>query len=124
MGAKDFTELVVWQLADELRRGIVAFTAIPPASRDGRFCLNLRDASESVCRNIAEGFGRRCPPQFSQFLTIALGSLPEIRDQLIAARHRGYLDVHAFRRLSALARRTNETGTVLQRYLDGLDRRR
>lgn len=119
MGAKDFRELQAWQLADELRRGVVAFTARPPAARDGRFCLNLREAAESVCRNIAEGFGRRRPAQFSQFLRIALGSLDEVRDQLIAARQRGYLDPATFQRLSGLARRTKQVGDALRRHLEG-----
>jgi len=120
MGARDFRELEVWRLADELRRGIVAVTARPPAARDGRFCLNLRDAAESVCRNIAEGFGRRRPAQFAQFLRIALGSVEEVRDQLIAARCRGYLDLATFQHLSGLARRTKQVGDALHRYLDGL----
>ena len=124
MAAREFQELEVWQLADELRCGVVAFTARPPAARDGRFCNNIRDAAESVCRNIAEGFGRRRPPQFSQFLTIALGSLKEVHDQLIAAHHRNYLDPGTFQRLAGLARRTGQIGAALQRYLDGLDGRR
>ena len=38
-----------------------------PASRDVDFRNEIRDASDSAQRNIAEGFGRYSPPQFVNF---------------------------------------------------------
>jgi four helix bundle protein len=62
MVANDFTELVAWQLAEELDR----FMSDAP-------------------RNIAEGFGRFAPKEFAQFLRIAIGSEHETRNHILKA---------------------------------------
>jgi hypothetical protein len=38
VGARRFQELAAWQLADELRRDVVAFCEKPPACHHGKFC--------------------------------------------------------------------------------------
>jgi hypothetical protein len=54
---KSHTELICWQLADELRQLIIEHTADgTAAARDFRFTGNLRDAIASACRNQSEGF--------------------------------------------------------------------
>jgi four helix bundle protein len=52
MRIDDFRSLIVWQLADELRREILAFTDTGPASRDFKYRDQIRDAIASVCRNL------------------------------------------------------------------------
>lgn len=120
MGARTYRDLEAWQLADDLRREVIAFTAKPPASRDLRFCSGIRDAAGSVCRNLAEGFGRRRPREFAQYARIALGSLAEVQDQFLDARHRHYLSNADFTRLLALSERVRQTTKGLHAYLDGL----
>ena len=44
---------------------------------------NLRRASRSITRNIAEGFGRYHYKENIQFCRISIGSLFEIKDDLI-----------------------------------------
>jgi four helix bundle protein len=46
----------------------------------------LRRASVSVASNIAEGRGRLNTGEFRQFLGVALGSIFEVKTQLIVAR--------------------------------------
>ena len=46
----------------------------------------LRRASVSVASNIAEGRGRLNPAEFRQFLGLALGSIFEVKTQLIVAK--------------------------------------
>jgi len=55
-GAKNHKELIVWQVADELRMKVYQLTAGRPASRDFKFCDQLRDAVGGIPSNIAEGF--------------------------------------------------------------------
>jgi hypothetical protein len=60
-GAKSYQVLVAWQLAYELERQVFALTATGPVVKDFRFCDQIRDASASAPRNIAEGFARFRP---------------------------------------------------------------
>jgi len=117
MAARAYTELEAWQLADDLRREVIALSARPPFSEDLRFCNNLRDSCASVCRNIAEGFARRRPRQFAHFMVIALGSLAETSDQLLEARHRGLLSDAELESLTRLTVRVRRTSEGLLRYL-------
>jgi four helix bundle protein len=90
--AKEFTDLVAWQLADELRRFVLAITAAPHVARDFKYCNQCKDAARSVASNIAEGFGRFRHREFAQFLRIAIGSLSEVSDLLIDGHERGYVN--------------------------------
>jgi four helix bundle protein len=73
MGAKQYRDLVAWQLAVELKRAVFEAMARGPASRDLRFCDQIRAASRSVSANIAEGFCRYTHREFARFLRIARG---------------------------------------------------
>jgi four helix bundle protein len=105
MGARNFKELLAWQAADALRRGVIAATASGAGSRDFTFVDQIRRAANSACANIAEGFGRYQHKEFAQFLSIAKGSLAEVQDHLTAAEAMGYLDAEATRTLNREADR-------------------
>jgi four helix bundle protein len=75
--AKRYDELVAWQLAHELKIGIYKLTESGSVTRDFDFYHQLRESAASAPSNIAEGFGRYRPPQFRQFLDIAIASLTD-----------------------------------------------
>jgi four helix bundle protein len=79
-GARHFRELIVWQLADELRRETLALTERPDFARDFKLREQAEDAIHSTCRNIAEGFGCDTHREFARFLVIARRSLNELQD--------------------------------------------
>jgi four helix bundle protein len=106
VGARRLEELVVWQLANELRSRVYEITASGPVANDFRFRDQIRDASSSVARNIAEGFGRYRHREFAQFLVIARGSLLEIIDHLYDGAARKHWDAEATTELHALCNRT------------------
>jgi four helix bundle protein len=54
---------------------VFAFTATAPASRDFKYCDQIRSSSSSAPANIAQGFGRFRPREFARFLEIARASL-------------------------------------------------
>jgi four helix bundle protein len=84
MGAKNFRELVAWQLARELRRLIARLLRKPAMAHDADLAYQLRKAARSTTGNIAEGFS--CThAEFARFLDIAARSLREIEDRLIEA---------------------------------------
>jgi hypothetical protein len=59
--AKDFTELIAWQRADDLERFVLEIVKRPSLARDIDYCRLTADAAASAPRNIAEGFGRFAP---------------------------------------------------------------
>jgi len=122
MGVKDFRDLVAWQLADELRREVIAFTAKETVARDFRYCNQVRDASSSACRNTSEGFGRFRPAENARFLEFAHASLSEVQDGLIEAKQKKYIDDQLYDRLWTLSRRALGANTNYMKYLQGCAR--
>jgi four helix bundle protein len=104
MGVRRLQDLVAWRLSYELRREVFALTAAGAVARDVSFCEQIRDASASAPRNIAEGFGRYAPLEFARFLQMARGSLVETEHHLLDGRDRGYFDPQVSARPSNLAR--------------------
>ena len=121
MVAKRFEDLIVWQLAHELEEEVFAFTANSPASRDFKFCDQIRDAIRSVKRNVAEGFGKYYPKEFSRFLRIAAGSLHETKNHLRDGSDRNYLTPEKFEQLTRLCLRAIKANNKLIAYLARCD---
>jgi len=117
MGARHFTELVVWQLADDLREFVHDLLRDGSAAKDWKFADQLRDASDGVCRNIAEGFGRYSHPDFARFLTIAKSSLDETEDGLRARRVKGHWGDDVVEQGIRKVNRTGKAMSNLMRYL-------
>src|SRR5215204_4369296 len=80
--AKKFRELVVWQLAFELKSRVIMLLQSGPASKDFKFRDQLADSARSVPRNIAEGYGRFNPTEIAQFVDFARASLDETENHL------------------------------------------
>jgi four helix bundle protein len=117
MGIKNLEEFQLWQLATQLFELVVAITDRSPALRDGKYCDQIRDAARSVCSNLAEGYGRYSPAEFSRFITIALGSLKEVRSLLHEARLRRFATDEEVSRGLDLARRIKSGGASMKTYL-------
>ena len=115
--AKSFTELDAWQLANQLKLGIYELIRSGEAARDFEFRNQIRNAAASAPRNIAEGFGRFLPRDFSQYLRIANGSLMETSNHLQDGCDRGYFKPADIAPLQTLARRASAATTSLIRYL-------
>ncbi len=117
-GVSRYEDLVCWQLADELHREVCAVTEAGPASKDFKFRDQIRESSASAMRNIAEGFGRYWPAEFSRFMSIARASLMETHASARIGHVRGYFTQEQTDRLQALATRAGKASTQLIRYLD------
>jgi four helix bundle protein len=115
--ATKFEELLVWQLMHELHIEVWKATETPPAARDFRFRDQIRDASESTVRNVAEGFGRFNPGQFAAFLDISRASALETKALLKKGLDVGYWSENEFKRLDTLADRGLQALAKFQRYL-------
>jgi four helix bundle protein len=82
---QDARDLTVWQRAIDLTVCIYKLTRKFPKEETYGLVSQLRRAAVSVASNIAEGRGRLNTAEFRQFLGIALGSIFEIKTQLVVA---------------------------------------
>jgi four helix bundle protein len=115
--AKRYQDLVAWQLAEQLRREVIAFTGRPAVARDRQFCDQIRDAAASGPNNITEGFLRYSHRDFARFALIARSSIGETQTELGDARDRRYLSEADYERLRTLAERALAAVTGLHTYL-------
>ena len=116
-GARDFTELICWRLADELKVALYAVANRPNVLRDFAYREQLRRAAASTPSNIAEGFGRRTNAEFARFLDVARGSLMECQNHLKDGVDRGHMTQAEAADLMTLARRASGAVAGLQRHL-------
>jgi len=81
MKVERFEDLDIWKEARELYGLVFEITSSVPFASDFRFRDQIRAASGSVMDNISEGFDRGGNKEFSQFLSISMGSAAEVRSQ-------------------------------------------
>ena len=86
-----FEDIEAWQAARRLRQSVYRLTKTKPFAPDFALGDQIRRAAISPGSNIAEGFERGGNREFIQFLSIAKGSLGEIKDQLYCALDEAYL---------------------------------
>src|SRR6185503_10034400 len=91
-----FEDLVAWQKARSLTRGIYQMTRQGAFAKDFGLGNQIQRAAVSVMSNIAEGFERGTRGEFHQFLSIAKASCAELRSQLYVALDIGYIDQQQF----------------------------
>jgi four helix bundle protein len=116
-----FEDLVVWQKARALTAAIYEATASGGFARDYGLTDQMRRAAVSIMSNIAEGFERGRPPEFSHFLLIAKGSCAELRAQLYVACDVSHLSRETFDTLLAQA---DEVGRMLSGLRATVERKR
>lgn len=117
VGAKTFTELSAWQLANRLKTAIYEVTARPAVARDVEFCKQVRRSSSSIPANIAEGFAYYRHREFARYVSIARGSLMETQNHLIDANDRGHIHEAEFKTLWELSSQAMGAVTGLLKYL-------
>jgi four helix bundle protein len=89
--ARHYSDLIVWKLAEEIRIKVFGLTDKPAFAADLRARSQAEDAVNSICRNIAEGFGCETHAEFARFLEISRRSLNELHDILHGARLKKYV---------------------------------
>ena len=111
------TELIVWQLADELRTDVFRLAERDSVQRDFRFRDQLRGAVSSIAANITEGYGRTNHTDFARFLDFAMGSLRETENWLIDGVGRRYWTEAESAPARRLCKRLTVAITNLRKYL-------
>ena len=85
-------DLKIWQISKEIAVSIYKLKE-EKLNKDFSFRDQIRRSSVSVTSNIAEGFGRDGNKEFIQFLSVAKGSLFELKTQLLIAVEIDYLSL-------------------------------
>lgn len=103
--AHHYSQLIVWKLAEEIRIEVFKLTAKPLFAADFKAKRQGEDAANSVCRNIAEGFGCETHAEFARFLEISRRSLNEVHDVLHGAELKEYVSPSELTPIRQLSRR-------------------
>ncbi len=111
MAIRSYEDLDVWREAMMLVAAVYEASAKFPA--DERFGLTsqLRRAAVSVPSNIAEGHARSSTRDFLRFLSMAMGSLAELRTQFLIAEQQGFVAVDS---LDPVFARVDTVGRLLR----------
>lgn len=118
---KKFTELEVWQLANQLQLKVFSVSSTALLKNDFALKDQMNRSSGSIADNIAEGFGRGGRLEFIQFLTIARASASELQSQLIRTLSRKYISQEVYDELSELADKTGSKIGAFIKYLNKSD---
>ena len=84
-------KLDVWKEGVALATDVYKITETFPKSEVYALASQMRRAAVSVPSNIAEGAARHSQKEFSQFLSIAGGSISELDTQMEIAYNLGYI---------------------------------
>lgn len=115
-----FEELEIWQEARGLAQRIFeAYTNSESFSKDYKLKEQINRSSGSIMDNIAEGFERNGRKEFIQFLSIAKGSVGEVKSQLCRAFDRGYVSKELF---DTLYGKADELGRKIGGFISYLNK--
>lgn len=112
-----FEDLIAWRKAVGLTVAVYDVSGDGAFGRDFALKDQIRRAANSVSANIAEGFGRHGPREFVHSLSIALGSLAEVKSHLHTALRIGWIQRSEVDRLYAQADEVARVIFGLQRFL-------
>jgi len=114
---KRYQDLIVWQVADELRVEVYRLVANGPASLDWKFRDQIRDAAASVPANIAEGYRRFSSKDFARFVQVAYASAGETQNWIDDGAARGHWREEELQSVRRILRRLDPPLRRLLRYL-------
>jgi four helix bundle protein len=86
-----FEDIDAWQIARELTRDMYAVSSSGEFARDFGLKDQTRRAAVSIMADIAEGYERGGNREFIQFLSMAKGSVGELRSHIVVATDLKYI---------------------------------
>ena len=114
---RDYQDLEVWQMAMDLCEKVYRLTSGFPRQETYGLTSQMQRAAVSIPSNIAEGRMRGTTREFAHFVTVARGSLAELRTQIILAGRLDYVTGEHVTEVSELAERLAQRLNALRRSL-------
>lgn len=114
-----FEDLRVWQRSMDLVDAVYNLTELWPRREMFGLTNQIRRAAVSIPSNIAEGQGRKSDADFARFLTLSLGSLMELRTQLLIGVRRKFSTHEQATVPAAIAEEVGKMLNSLHRKLKG-----
>lgn len=102
MPTKTYQELTVWQKAMDLVVEIYKKTEQLPRSETYGLMSQLRRAAIAIPSNIAEGYRRRSPKEYANFLNIAYASGAELETQIEITKRLQFIEASSWKVADAL----------------------
>ena len=109
-----FEDIVAWQKARELTKGIYAQTKLSAFAKDFGLKDQIQRALVSIMGNVAGGFDRGGDKEFVQFLSVSKGSCGEVKSHLYVALDQQYVTPAQFTHLYNSA---DEVGRLLSGFM-------
>ena len=114
---RSYKDLKAWRMACDLAEDVFKETKQYPRDELYGLTSQTRRAAVSVAANIAEGAGRSGPQEYAHFVSIAAGSLAELRTLLELAARFDYVPRPT---VDALDARADEIARMLHGLRRGL----
>ena len=115
-----FEELEIWQEARRFAQTVFeAYTNSESFLKEYKLKEQINRSGGSIMDNIAEGFERHGRNECIQFLSIAKGSLGEVKTQLHRTFDRSYISKEVF---DALYSKADELGRKIGGFISYLDK--
>ena len=115
---KTFRDLILWQKAHQLVLFIYRITKNFPNEEKFGLISQMRRAAVSIPSNVVEGHSRKGKKEFINFLSIANGSLNELRYQVLLSKDLDYIDIKIFEELE---QRAEEVSKILYSFTQSLN---
>jgi four helix bundle protein len=111
--ARDFMKIKAWQLGDDLAVAVYKLTRTFLREEIYGLTSQLRRAASSAPANIAEGSNRASKRDYLHFLSVAAGSLAEVRYFVHLSKQLGYISEADYSDCGGLADEAGKTLTGL-----------
>lgn len=118
---KRFYDLEAWKKARMLNLEIYKMTRADAFKKDFILVDQVRRSSVSIMANLAEGFGRKGNKEFLQFISIAEGSLCELKSHLFISLDVEYITQPVFQKLFEMTEETQRIINGFAEYLKNSD---
>ena len=117
MKIERFEDIEAWKEARDIVNRVYRVCSVNGFRKDYSLADQIKRAAISIMANIAEGYERGGRKEFVQFLSVAKGSVGEVRSHLYVALDQAYCTKGVFDELTALAIEISRMISGLMSYL-------